>query len=122
MSRLFHPDRSPDQIIAKLVAMYQADHAKQRERFDPNTPEGRCPYCKRDWRKICNTKLDGHAKCLVSVEFMAEYAKLVSQNGWLTYQKIGEALGLTVSIARAWFVLDGKRREAERSRAPKSRP
>ncbi len=115
MSRLFHPDLNPTQIIATILAMFQADHANQRKRFDPAVPDGVCPYCKLAWRKVNGTKLDGHAKCIVSPEFRAEYAKLMTQNGWLTYARIGQELGVTTSIARAWFVLDGKRREAERA-------
>ena len=78
MSRLFYPELSPKQTLAKLVELYQADHAKQRERRDPNAGPRTCPYCGKHWIRIQNSKLDGHAKCLTSPEFREEYANLMA--------------------------------------------
>lgn len=122
MSRLFYPELGPKQTLAKLLTLYQTDHAKQRESINASAGSRTCPYCGKFWIRVQNSQLDGHAKCLTSPEFREQYARLMAGNGWLTYAKVAETLGVSISVARAWFVLADKRRQEDRFSKAKKRP
>ena len=66
---------------------------------DPGMPLDTCRYCGRFWKRWAGSKLDGHAKCLVDERFRF-LMRTCTVNPQLTYEKIGDAIGVTISVVR----------------------
>ena len=77
--------------------------ASQRARWctdDPGAPPNTCRYCGRHWRRWHGSKLDGHAACFVTEDFKKHLVELL-RSPTVTYQAIGEAIGMTLSVVRS---------------------
>lgn len=91
--------------LDELHDEYKASRARQnaKAKFPSETAAGAdtCRYCGRFWRKWTGSKLDGHAKCLVDERFRF-LMRTCTVNPQLSYDKIGQRLGVTVSVVRCW--------------------
>ena len=97
--------------LTELRAAYDADHAEcqRAARLPSKTPPTTCRYCGKYWRYWQGSKLEGHAQCMVSDEFK-RYMSVLLGSPHVTYQIIADALGVSVSTVRAWFVAARLRR------------
>lgn len=82
--------------LAALRARYDADRAARQAAHPPAAP-GVCRYCGRAWRPWPGSKLDGHARCLVSAETLSAVASCPAP-----HSAIAATLGVSVAVARAW--------------------
>ncbi len=69
----------------------------------PGIPPATCRYCGKWWRKWAGSKLDGHSKCIVPDWFKRQVREAMESDPTLTYQKVGEEIGLTASVIRSWI-------------------
>lgn len=65
---------------------------------EPNT----CRYCGRHWRQWAGSKLDGHAACMVTIDFKRRLAELIRSSPGVTYASIAAVIGVTPSVVRSW--------------------
>ena len=80
-------------MIASQRALWCAD--------DPGAEPDTCRYCGKRWRRWVGSKLDGHAACIVTEDFKQHVAALLRAPE-VTYQAIGDAIGVTPSVVRSW--------------------
>lgn len=81
-------------------ARAEAICARSMLAVEPDT----CRYCRRWWKQWTGSKLDGHAKCIVPMWFKRQLAELYRSNPALTYEAIGNAIGVTPSVVRSWVM------------------
>ena len=60
-----------------------------------------CSYCGRRWRRWANSKLDGHAACIVTEDFKQRVREILRSPA-ITYANVADAIGVTPSVVRAW--------------------
>ncbi len=99
--------------FANLRVMYDTDRGERlRDARHPRVcPAGICRYCGKHWRHWAGSKLDGHAQCMVSFSFKQHLAALLF-NSTVSFQVVADALGVSQSTIRAWFVWARMRRIA----------
>ena len=66
----------------------------------PDPPDV-CCYCGRRWRRWANSKLDGHAACIVT-EYFKQRVREILRSPTITYANVADAIGVTQSVVRAW--------------------
>ena len=91
--------------IADLTERYHAERARVVSTALLSTPTARqdaCRYCGRKWTQWVGSKVDGHVQCLVSPEFKRLVREVWNSDPMITSNGIAEALGVTVSVIRAW--------------------
>jgi hypothetical protein len=107
-----------NQRLAELRVAFDADRADRdylaSELGDP--PPSTCRYCRRYRRDMPGAGIDGHAQCLVSAEFKRLLSELLRSNGRISFQHVGEAIGVTKQTVRYWYWNDDKSRTKEGSR------
>lgn len=67
-----------------------------------NVPPKVCRYCGEHWVRWPNSKIDGHARCIVTKAFRERVRALTDPQPSLTYQMVAEALQVTQSVIRSW--------------------
>ena len=98
LRRAFHISNT----IASQHAIWCAD--------DPGADRNLCRYCGKPWRKWANSKLDGHAACIVTKDFKKQLKEILSPST-VTYRQVAEAIGVSESVVRSWtFPIKGSRR------------
>lgn len=90
-------------VLAEIRASYdRARLAANREAVhQSNVPPLTCRYCGMHWRLWNGSKLDGHAKCIVTPEFKAQLAASI-RDTLIPYSAVGEAVGVSSSVVRSW--------------------
>ncbi len=104
---------SPD-VLADLRATLGFDVARAeayRTATHADPPPKVCRYCGQHWQPPANTKIDGHARCLVPTAWQGTYAQRVRRNAAMTFAAIGAACGVSMAVARAWYQ-NGERQAA----------
>lgn len=86
----FHHER----MVTSQRAKWRADY--------PGAELNTCRFCGKHWRKWAGSKLDGHAKCIVGEDFKRWLGELAG-DPMITYSLIGEACGVTISVAQSWI-------------------
>lgn len=81
------------------------------------TPTDVCRYCGRMWRRHPTSKLDGHARCIVSEVFQRNLEFMWRTNPRLTVAAIADALGVTKGVVDVWINRIDKIRTDEGRRA-----
>lgn len=82
--------------VARSEALHHAKHRWE-------CPPGVCRFCGERWIPWSGTKLDGHAKCIVTPAFkklLGAYMDLP----WVTYKMVGDRLGVSPSVVRSWVM------------------
>lgn len=78
------------------------DEASAAARYAPDdAPPDTCRYCGDHWRRWAGSKLDGHAKCIVTDSFKGELAAVL-RNPRIGYSDVALAIGVTPSVVRSW--------------------
>lgn len=93
--------------------------AQQRARFaadDPGAPPLTCRYCGEHWRRWAGSVLDGHARCIVTPEFVELAIATWRADPTLNVDAIAEALGVSKSTVNAWVSPLAVVRRANRAR------
>ena len=91
--------------IRDLTERYHAERSRVVSTAMLSTPTGRqdaCRYCGRKWTQWVGSKVDGHVQCLVSPEFKRLVREVWNSDPLITSNRIADALGVTVSVIRAW--------------------
>jgi hypothetical protein len=68
---------------------------------DPALPADTCRYCGRRWIRWALCKFDGHAACLVTIDFKRRLGEYL-RSPTATYVNIAEAIGTTPGAVRSW--------------------
>lgn len=71
------------------------------------TPNGLCRYCGDPWVQWVGSQVDGHVKCYVPLSFK-RFLVGEMKNPRLTFDLVASALGVTVSMLRAWYAAGAK--------------
>ena len=75
--------------------------------------DGKCRYCGRGWVRWPGSKLDGHARCLVTSDFQDALWRLWLQVPSLSSQRIAKICCVPVRYVSAWmFHADRRHRQA----------
>ena len=82
--------------LARAEVCRQALHQTTAE-----LPEKTCRYCGFYWAKWSGSKLDGHAKCIVTDEFKREIAAAI-RDTLISYESIAERLDVSYAVVRSW--------------------
>ncbi len=69
-------------------------------------PIDTCRYCGRYWRCVANSRLDGHAACLVGIDFKRRVGELL-RSPVATYKNVADVLGVTPGVVRSWSFTTG---------------
>ena len=64
-------------------------------------PIDTCRYCGRYWRCVANSRLDGHAACIVGIDFKRHVGELL-RSPLVTYKNVAEVIGVTPAVVRSW--------------------
>lgn len=68
-------------------------------------PDGVCRYCGKYWRRWDDSRLTGHARCVVTPEFRAKLRDFYYNSpAEFHVQRLASELGFSVSVVRAWTV------------------
>lgn len=75
---------------------------------------GVCRYCGQPRCAKLRSTLDGHARCIVTVEFMRLVREVLESDATVTYDAIAESCGVTQTTVRRWYqaALDAQGRPA----------
>lgn len=65
--------------------------------------DGRCRYCGQYWRRWPASKLDGHARCLVTPDFQDALWRLWLSDPGLSSRQIASACGVPIGYIKAWM-------------------
>lgn len=84
-----------------LAVQYANDRAKQDAAHPPITTPNRCRYCGRGWQRFGGTQFDGHVICVVSPDFQRALVDVLDTG--VSYAVIGEQIGVSPNIVRAWW-------------------
>lgn len=85
-----------DVRVAYEIARYQTN---ERAADAPHA----CRYCGRYWECFAGSKLDGHAKCIVTQSFKRRLHAFLAANPAITFRGVAAHLGVTESVVRAWI-------------------
>lgn len=89
--------------LAQLPIAYAAARdAALAEARAPGAGAGICRYCGKRWNPLPRTKLDGHARCVVTPAFREALDDLWRSSPDLTRQSLAYLLGVSVSTIIAW--------------------
>lgn len=69
------------------------------EDLPPNT----CRYCGRYLYQWPGTPIDGHARCLVSIQFQRAVRDLLWSSALVTQAKVAEACGVSIAVVKRWI-------------------
>jgi hypothetical protein len=89
---------------AALRNDFYLSQAKASERAEwsvKDCPANKCRYCGKPWRVWAGSKLDGHAKCIVTEDYKQTLRVLLSSPK-VTYQEVADVIGVSSSVLRSW--------------------
>lgn len=95
--------------LQELVVLYQADRAAIDREHPPIVPSSpaavdqKCRYCGKRWQNWPGARFDGHVRCAVSKHFMQQLVLVLEDDPSITFKRISEAIGVTPSVANAWW-------------------
>lgn len=78
---------------AALGARWAAD--------DPGAPPDACRYCGRNRRLFAGSRLDGHAACVVGMDFKLRVGELL-RSPLVSYKAVAAVIGVTPGVVRSW--------------------
>lgn len=82
-------------------------------------PANTCRYCGLWWVPVFGTRLDGHARCIVPLDFIEAVTSLWRSDPKLTVQAIADALDVSKATVTSWC---SSRRKAGWDSAARGRP
>lgn len=89
--------------LAELPSAYAAARAAAVATARPvATGPGLCRYCGLRWRPLRNSRLEGHALCVVTAEFRSALDDLWRRSPQLSRQSLADVLGVSASTVKAW--------------------
>lgn len=65
--------------------------------------DGRCRYCGGHWLRWPSSKLDGHARCLVTKDFQDELWQLWLRDRSLSSSRVAAICEVPVGYVKAWM-------------------
>lgn len=100
--------------LASLRAAFDADRARVLATAAPaeSTPANVCRYCGK-FRNYSATKMDGHARCYVGLEFM-QLVDEALRPADVTVRMIADALGVTRAAVDTWCRIAQSRERKDR--------
>lgn len=94
--------RSPGLTLADLPAAYGTALAAALASARP-VAGGLCCYCGLRWTPLPNSKLPGHALCMVTSEFREALGELYRGSPAISRQQLADLLGVSISTVVAWI-------------------
>ncbi len=88
-------------VLTELRAAYEADRAERLAGAIPEPPPNICRYCGQHRWELPGSRLDGHARCVVSHAFKARLISVLNGRPPVSYKAAALALG--VDVIRAWY-------------------
>jgi hypothetical protein len=73
---------------------------------------GECRYCGKHWLAVAGSKLDGHAKCMVTRAFLRLVRQALELDDTISFDMLAEACDVSQWTARAWYQVGTKTRAA----------
>jgi hypothetical protein len=61
-----------------------------------------CRYCGKRWTPLPTGRLDGHALCVVTLEFREALDELLRSSATITRHQVADLLGVPHSTIKAW--------------------
>ncbi len=96
--------------LDELRSIYALDREALKSTAMPDPPPNICRYCRRYRNEWHGTKLDGHAKCMISSSFSRLLYCAMRADYRLTFKSVAEALDMSPSVTRAWYLLGERER------------
>lgn len=79
-------------------------------------PPRTCRYCGKHWNPWPGSRLDGHTRCMVTVEFCRWLLERTETIARPTQRQIADHLGVSHQILRRWVRIGMDARDQERKR------
>lgn len=106
------PVSDHDQAIAEIWQAYLEDRARTDRSAtmeSSNRVADICRYCAGPWQRWEQSKLDGHAACIVTDEFRIFLARKLRDNPGITFATMAATLEVSRSVVRSWSQVGAKR-------------
>lgn len=114
------------EVLAELASGYHVSLAvaSMRARYpdSPDVPAYTCRYCGKHRAAWFGSKLGGHAKCVVTVDFMLRVLDVLEQHPTLTMAELAAHLDITLATLRAWNTRALDERARHRTENPPAQP
>lgn len=88
--------------LESLRWSYTSDRQMRDAMHEPETSPRLCRYCGKARQLYANSRLDGHAACVVSESFKRQLATAM-KDPRLNYELLARALGVSSMTIRSWF-------------------
>lgn len=99
-------DDSYRDTLSSLAAAYDLDRAVMDE-CHPPPPETSdpavCRYCQGPWQLWRLSRFAGHTRCVVTEPFQRRLAAFFDQNPEMTFWMVGQSLGVSTAVVKAWW-------------------
>jgi hypothetical protein len=83
------------------VAFFEARRAaSQLALWATDDPGAACRYCGRNRRFFAGSRIDGHAACIVGMDFKLRVGELLRSP--LSYKAVAAVIGVTSGVVRSW--------------------
>jgi hypothetical protein len=92
----------PTWQLGQLADALRAEVARRRAAY-PEIADGVCRFCGKPWPKWLGSKMDGHAACAVSPDFMRQVVAFSDEHYSVSLTTIASRLGVGDGVVRAWW-------------------